>query len=260
MSKKILLVDDQEIERTALRTILAAEPNWTVSEADDGATALDLLCTGFRPQLCLVDLKMPHVDGLEFLRRVRRDPDLRGLKVMITSASRDRGTIIELAKLGIEGYLLKPYAPEKTLAVVRPVMAPLPDPDESPVVTRDLLTKCALIADDDAVARGALAALIKAEPHWAVDEVADGRAALDRLLAGPLPDLLFLDLRMPEIDGLSLLSDIRSDPALEKLRVAVISADRDPEKIRALARLQIDAYLLKPVDATKLRAALRAVT
>jgi two-component system chemotaxis response regulator CheY len=65
---------------------------------------------------------------------------------------------------------------------------------------------------------------------------------------------------MPEIDGLSLLSDIRSEPALEKLRVAVISADRDPEKIRALARLQIDAYLLKPVDAAKLRAALRAVT
>lgn len=257
MSKKILLVDDQEIERTALRTILAAEPSWVISEAADGHLALDLLCTGFRPQLCLVDLRMPNVDGLEFMRRVRRDPDLRGLKVMIISSSRDRATIIELAKLGIEGYLLKPFDAEKTLSVIRPVMAALPDPDEAPRVLRDLLTKIALVVDDDATSRAALTSLIKAEPHWQVLEAVDGRTALEQLHAGPRPDLCFLDLQMPETDGQEVLTRIRNDPKLEGLRVAVTSAETDREKIRTLAKLRIDAYLLKPLDSVKVRAALR---
>jgi two-component system, chemotaxis family, chemotaxis protein CheY len=259
MSKKILLVEDQEIERTALRNIIAAEPNWEVSEAADGHIALDMLCAGFRPQLCLVDLRMPNVDGLEFLRRVRRDPDLRALKVMIISASRDRTTIVELAKLGIEGYLLKPFDPDKTLSILRPVMEKMPDPDESPRVLRDLLTRIALVADDDATSRAALAALIAAEPHWEVIEAANGRTVLEKLRSGPIPDFCFLDLQMPEMDGLAVLQEIRRDPELENLRVAVTSGQTDRDKIRVLAQLKIDAYLLKPVDGAKVRAALRSI-
>ncbi len=259
MSKRILLIDDQEIERAALRTILAQEPDWVVTEAGDGEAALDQLCNGPRPQLCLVDLRMPKVDGLEFLRRVRRDPDFRLLKVIVISASRDRTTIVELAKLGIEGYILKPFDAQRTLATLRPVLAALPDFDDSAPVLRDLLTKCALIVDDDDVARTALATIVKSERHWAVAESASGRGALDRLRRGSLPDLMFLDLRMPDVDGVTLLSEIRGDPVFDKLRVAVTSGERDPDKIRLLAKLHIDAYLLKPLDSAKVRAALRAI-
>lgn len=259
MSKTILLVDDQEIERTALRTILATEPSWIVTEAGDGYEALDQLCSKVHPQLCVVDLRMPKVDGLEFLRRVRRDPDLRGIKVIITSATRDRNSIIELAKLGIDGYILKPFQPEKTMALIRPVMDALPDPDETPHEEWDLLTKVAMVIDDDAVGRTALTALVKAEPHWNVIEVNGGRAAIDKLSSGKLPDLCFLDLQMPEMDGMAVLAAIRSNPKLTNLRVAVTSGERDREKIRELARMRIETYLLKPLDATKVRAALRAM-
>jgi CheY-like chemotaxis protein len=259
MSKRILLVDDHEIERTALRTILQEEPNWTITEAGDGATALDLLCSQVIPQLCLVDLRMPQVDGLEFLRRVRRDPDFRDLKVIITSASRDRGTIVELAKLGIEGYLLKPFDPQRTLSIVRPVMALLPDPDAASLPERDLLTKVALVVDDDPVAREALAAFIKEETHWTVMEANDGAAALDVFGSGVIPDYVFLDLHMPGLDGLGVLSAIRANPKWENMRIAVTSGERDRDKVRALAKLRIEAYLLKPIDPVKVRAALRAV-
>ena len=254
-----MLVDDQEIERTALRTILATETNWAVTEAADGQVALDVLCSELRPQLCLVDLRMPNVDGLEFLQRVRRDPNLRGLKVMITSASRDRSTIVELAKLGIEGYLLKPYDPEKTLAVMRPVMAQFADPDEASGPVRDLLTKVALVVDDDPVARSALAAMIKTETHWQVIEAVDGTSALATLENGTLPDYLFLDLQMPQVDGLAVLNTIRSNLEWQNLRIAVTSGERDRDKVRALAKMRIEAYLLKPLDPLKVRAALRAV-
>lgn len=254
-----MLVDDQEIERTALRTILAEEPNWTTTEAIDGQAALDLLCSDLRPQLCLVDLRMPNVDGLEFLRRVRRDPDLRELKIMIMSASRDRDTIVELAKLSIEGYLLKPFDPQRTLAAVRPVMAQLPDPDVVNGPVRDLLTKVALIADDDDVARQTLAAMVRSEKHWDVLEAGDGVKALELLKNGPIPDYMFVDLHMPDLDGMALLAEIRKNQKWDKLRIAVTSAERDREKVKALARMRIEAYLLKPIDAVKLRASLRAV-
>jgi CheY-like chemotaxis protein len=259
MSKRILLVDDQDIERTALRTILQAESGWNVTEASDGQVALDLLCSQLRPQLCLVDVRMPNVDGLEFLQRVRRDPDLRDLKVMITSGTRDRGTIIELAKLGIEGYVLKPFDPEKTLAAVRTVMAKLADPDEASGPVRDLLTRVAIVADDDDVARAALAKVIGTEKHWNVIEAKDGASTMELLRNGPLPDYLFLDLQMPGLDGHEVLSQIRENEDWRTLRIAVSSGERDREKVRSLAKLSIEAYLLKPVDAAKVKAALRAV-
>jgi CheY-like chemotaxis protein len=62
---------------------------------------------------------------------------------------------------------------------------------------------------------------------------------------------------MPQLDGRALLARIREDPALRDLRVVIISSAQDREEIVALARLQISGYLLKPFDATKVKATLR---
>ena len=121
-TKRILITEDQETERIALREILKVEPNWMVTETTNGQEALDLLCDGLRPNVCLVDLRMPKVDGLQMLQRMRRDPVLRDIRVVITSSTRDKDTIVALAKLKISGYLLKPYNAEKTIATLRPLL------------------------------------------------------------------------------------------------------------------------------------------
>jgi CheY-like chemotaxis protein len=259
MNKRLLIVDDSETERAALRQILAAEPTWELTEAQDGQQALDMLVDGFSPHLCLVDLKMPVMGGLEFLQRVRREPSLRHLKVTVTSASRDRALVIELAKLGIEGYLLKPYDAERTLAVLRPVIAAISVP-AAPEPVRPVSARKALVVDDDPVARTFLRDAIAHEGGWEVTEAADGVAALEQLHGGLRPDLCFLDLQMAGMDGTHFLMEIRADPALRHLRVAVTSGLKDREKIRVLAQLQVSAYLLKPLDLAKVRAALQAVT
>jgi CheY-like chemotaxis protein len=259
MNKRLLIVDDSETERAALRQILAAEPTWELTEAQDGQQALDLLVDGFRPHLCLVDLKMPVMGGLEFLQRVRREPTLRHLKVTVTSASRDRTMVIELAKLGIEGYLLKPYDAERTLAILRPVIAAMVDPADAPQAARAAPTRKALVVDDDPVARTFLRDAIAQEGGWEIMEAADGVAALEQLHGGLRPDLCFLDLQMAGMDGTHFLMEIRADPALRNLRVAVTSGVKDREKIRVLAQLQVSAYLLKPLDLAKVRAALQTL-
>jgi CheY-like chemotaxis protein len=254
VTKRILIAEDQETERTALREILRAEPSWDVTETKDGQEAMDLLCDGHRPDACLIDLRMPRVDGLEMLQRMRRDPMLRDIKVVITSSSRDKDTIVALAKLKISGYLLKPYNAEKTLATLRPVLASVVA--NPALFSKNLLKQTALVVDDNATERTTLKEIFKTEPAWELIQATDGQDALDRLHAGLRPDLLLTDLRMPRMDGITLIQRIREDISLRNLRITVMSADQDRDQVRKLAQLNISGYLLKPFDQAKVKAAL----
>jgi CheY-like chemotaxis protein len=251
ITKRILIAEDQETECTALREILKAEPGWDITVSRDGQEAMDMLCDGFRPDVCLLDLRMPRVDGLQMLQRMRRDPMLRDIKVIITSGTRDKDTIIALAKLNISGYLLKPYNPDKTLATLRPLLASTgADPT---LYTKNLLKQTALIVDDDETAITTLSEIFKTEPSWEAVMARDGQDALDRLHAGLRPDLLLIDLRMPKMDGFTLIHRIREDSSLRRLRIVVISADPDRDQVRALAQMNISGYILKPFDVDKVK-------
>jgi len=255
ITKRILIAEDQETERTALRAILKAEPGWDITETKDGQEAIDLLADGLRPDICLLDLRMPRLDGLEMLKRMRRDPQLRDIKVVVASGTRDKDTIVALAKLSISGYLLKPYNAEKTLATLRPLLASASaDPT---LYTKNLLKHTALIADDNATERAALKEIFKTEPGWETVTAQDGQDALDRLHAGLRPDLILVDLRMPKVDGFTFIQLVREDPSLRKMRVVVISAEHDRDLVRALAQLNISGYLLKPFDTAKVKAVLQ---
>ncbi|MFT3781676.1 MAG: response regulator [Nibricoccus sp.] len=257
-TKRILIAEDQETEYAALREILKAEPGWDVTLAKDGQEAMDILCDGFKPDVCLLDLRMPRMDGLQMLQRMRRDPMLRDIRVVVTSGSRDKDTIVALAKLNISGYLLKPYNAEKTLATIRPLIA---SSGANPTLyTKNLLKNTALIVDDSQTERTALKEIFKTEPNWEFMAAYDGQDALDRLSAGLRPDLILVDLKMPKMDGFALIQRIRDDISLRKLRVVVISADQDRDQVRALAQLNISGYLLKPFDTAKVKQVLLAAT
>ena len=182
---------------------------------------------------------------------MRRDPALAGLKVVVASSVRDRDTIVSLARLRIAGYLLKPFDPDKTRTVLNQVLGPPPPPPEAPP------PKIVLLADDQEIHRAALVDIVKSVPGWTVVESADGQDAWERLRAGLRPNLAMFDLKMPRLDGQTLLQQIRDDPELRGMRVVIISSTPDREQILALARLQIAGYLLKPFDAVKVKQALR---
>jgi CheY-like chemotaxis protein len=255
VTKRILITEDQETERIALREILRGESAWEITETKDGQEALDLLCDGLRPDVCLIDLRMPKVDGLQMLQRMRRDPLLRDIKVIITSSSRDKDTIVALARLKISGYLLKPYNAEKTFAALRPVLASV---TANPALfSKNLLSRTALVADDNATERTTLKEIFKTALGWELIQAEDGQEALERLHTGLRPDLLLVDLRMPKLDGFGLIQRIREDATLRNLRIVVVSGDNDRDQVRALAQLNISGYLLKPFDEAKVKAALR---
>ena len=116
--KMILLVEDNaDDEALTLRALKKNNIGNTVVVVRDGAEALDFLfCSGAyadrdprdKPQVILLDLKLPKVDGLEVLRRIRADPSTRTLPVVILTSSKEEQDVVNSYLIGVNSYVRKP--------------------------------------------------------------------------------------------------------------------------------------------------------
>ncbi|MGY1709390.1 response regulator [Geodermatophilus sp. SYSU D00758] len=121
MTIRVVLVDDQAMVRTGLRMVLAAEPDIeVVGEAADGAAGVRVV-TETRPDVVLLDIRMPGVDGLEAARRIVA-AGLRTRVVVLTTFDEDDHVAAAL-RAGVSGFLLKVAPPEDLVAAVRTVAA-----------------------------------------------------------------------------------------------------------------------------------------
>jgi two-component system response regulator len=125
---ELLLVEDnpQDLE-LALRALRKAKILNRVHVARDGAEALDFIfCEGLHagrrmtegPNLILLDLKLPKVDGLEVLRRVKSDPRTKVIPVVVLTSSKEQRDVVESYQLGVNSYIVKPVNFERFSAAV----------------------------------------------------------------------------------------------------------------------------------------------
>ena len=112
-----------------------------------------------------------------------------------------------------------------------------------------------LVCDDDPSARFVIKRLLTQQLGCTVAECGDGVEALSRLDRGDI-DLVVLDIQMPQLDGVEVLEAIRTRPALKGLPVIMVSSERREEIVLRLVRLGIDGYVLKPLRAEKMTAAI----
>ena len=110
---KVLIVDDDVVSRTIVHKLLAKERAADIVEAASAEAALAQLEAGFLPDLVISDFLMPGADGESFLNRLRSDVRWKGVHVLFCSSATNRDTIARIARLGIDGYLLKPIAAQK---------------------------------------------------------------------------------------------------------------------------------------------------
>jgi len=105
---KILIVDDFSTMRRIIKNLLRDLGFTNLTEADDGNTALPLLQNG-NFDFLITDWNMPGMSGLELLRKVRAEERLAELPVLMVTAEAKREQIIEAAKAGVNGYVVKPF-------------------------------------------------------------------------------------------------------------------------------------------------------
>jgi DNA-binding NarL/FixJ family response regulator len=135
---RVVLVDDQQLIRAGLRVLLDAEDDIeVVGEAADGYEAVELV-RATRPDVVVMDIRMPGLDGLEATRRIAADPDLGGVHILVLTTFDVDEYVFESLRVGASGFIVKDAEPVELLRAIRVVAegAAL----LSPRATRKLIT------------------------------------------------------------------------------------------------------------------------
>ncbi|NDL58781.1 response regulator transcription factor [Phytoactinopolyspora mesophila] len=118
---RVVVVDDQALVRMGLRTLLDSEPDTQlVGEADDGRAGVDTVRT-LVPDVVLMDIRMPELDGLAALREITADPALSDVRVVMLTTFELDEYVFEALRGGASGFVLKDAAPDELLHAVRVV-------------------------------------------------------------------------------------------------------------------------------------------
>jgi two-component system cell cycle response regulator DivK len=117
MSKRILVVEDQEDNRQIIRDILAGT-NYEIAEVVNGEQALAAVAKR-RPDLILMGIQLPIMDGYEVTRRIKADPGLRSIPIIAVTSYALNGEEQTARAAGCDDYVPEPYSPRHLLAKIR---------------------------------------------------------------------------------------------------------------------------------------------
>ena len=117
MSKRILVVEDQNDDRQIIRDMLVGT-GYAITEAEDGEQALAAVAKE-RPDLILMEIQLPSMDGYEAMRRIRTDPALLSIPIIAVTSFAPRGEEQKARAAGCDHFVPKPYSPRELLAKIR---------------------------------------------------------------------------------------------------------------------------------------------
>jgi two-component system cell cycle response regulator DivK len=117
MAKRILVVEDQEDNRQILRDLLDSA-GFEMIEAEDGQQAL-VKVAEHRPDLILMDIQLPLLDGYEATRRIKANPELNSIPIIVVTSYALSGDEGKARAAGCDAYVTKPYSPRQLLAKIR---------------------------------------------------------------------------------------------------------------------------------------------
>lgn len=132
--REILIADDDPLLCSLLAHRMEAAGR-RVQMASDGGQALAMART-LHPDLIVLDAMMPVVDGFEVLRRLKADPQLRDIPVIMLTALKQERDIVGALKLGAADYLVKPFIPDELNARIQRLLPPLPEQDSDRAADR----------------------------------------------------------------------------------------------------------------------------
>ena len=200
----VLVIDDDRNACDLMARTLVKE-GFNAVTATSGEEGLRL-ARQTRPQAITLDVLMPGMDGWAVLRELKGDPELAGIPVIMITMSDDRS--IGYA-LGAADYLTKPIDRERLAALLRRY--------------RTVDRPCSvLVVDDEDDSRDMMRRTLQ-DDGWTVCEAENGRVGLERV-ADCGPDLILLDLLMPEMDGFQFISELREHEAWRRIPVVVLTA------------------------------------
>jgi two-component system cell cycle response regulator len=258
--KTVLVVEDNALNMKLVRQLITIA-KYKVLEASNAEDGIKLART-HRPDLIMIDIQLPGMDGLTAAKIMKDDPASRDIPVVALTAHAMQGDEIKAKAAGCDDYLSKPIDTKvffKTLEkflVVRGEDSSADD-DEVVAINPEKGAPTILVVDDEALNVKLLSArlgtfgyhIMKAYSGFEALEIVEARG----------PDLILLDIMMPGMDGYEVLGKLKENDRTKFIPVVLITAlDGKDEKTRGL-EAGADEFLNKPVNATELETRVRSL-
>ena len=252
-NKKILIVDDNKLNLKVAQKLLI-KYNPTITTVESGAECLNLINSGNKYDLILLDDMMPKMRGTEVLTKLKEIPTFNTPTVVLT-ANAINGMKEQYLKDGFDDYLAKPIEKSELYRILRkyinvdnspsPVV-PVSETKENNDNLKSYTNKRVLIVDDNKV--NIMIAINFLKPYnFIVESCLSGMECLNLINSGKKYDLIFADIMMPDMDGVELLNKLKQIPNFNTKVVALTADAVDGAKEKYL-NSGFDGYISKPID------------
>ena len=218
-SKTILVIDDEHVSHDLLRKSFPSEGfNFICTTEPEEAIAL---AKEHHPDVIILEVIMPKIDGWTILSRIKEDPDLKSIPVIMSSFVDEKNLGYAL---GANDYLVKPISGEKIKGVLDKYLTNEKD-------------SYVLIVDDNPINCDLLSSQVE-KTGIPTKEASNGLIALERVRES-IPQLILLDLMMPEMDGFQFIEELRRNKEWQNIPVIVITA----KDLNAEERQRLNGYV-----------------
>lgn len=266
----ILVVDDMEGIRRILTNSLHQMGFKSVLTASHGVEALRIV-QSHHVDLVITDWNMPHMNGLELIKAIRALPEKSQLPVLMMTAEAERHQVQLAMQAGVSSYMLKPFTTgalegklrkilqrtptEQAVSATPPVLLPIRKPATmAPAAPTEMTAEQATILAVDDVADNLDVLVAALSEQYTIKVASSGERALKILAAGKYPDLILLDVMMPQMDGYEVCRRIKADPATRDIPVIFLTAMHETVDVtRGFAAGAVD-FVTKPADQAILQA------
>jgi two-component system cell cycle response regulator len=263
---RVLIVDDQPMNVRIMSACLE-KAGYEVFKAYDGASALRISSES-KPDVILLDVMMPEMDGFEVAEQLRKSPETNIIPIILVTALGETKDSVRGLNSGADDFLTKPVKLVELLARVRSLIK-LKRLHEEVKATTDLSShsiddvvdvrrekSIILIVEDDEIAAKICEQILGTAGFETI--IAATAQEAEDLLNKTAPDLILLDLMLPDRSGLELLGILRREPEFENVPIIITSAIADLEMRVKGIDSGADDYLVKPVNSLELVARVKS--
>ena len=249
MAIKLLTVDDSKTIRMVIQKAFK-NMDCKIFEAANGVEGLAVAAKE-KPDLIILDITMPIMDGYETLTKLKSSPDLKGIPVIMLTAEAGKENVLRIAKLGVRDYLIKPFKEDLVVERVGRIIDLKPKGASSDEAKRYDDKLAVLVVDD----KPAICEQIKnglSDTGWEFFSCAQKGEAID-FCNQRLPDLILVSLTLSDNGGFTLFQVLRASPKTKNIPVFGMCVKNAAEEQARAQQIGFTSIVTKPIDIEELK-------
>jgi two-component system cell cycle response regulator len=251
MRYRILTVDDSKTVRIIVRKAFKTF-DCDILEAANGVEGL-AIASKEMPDVVLLDVTMPVMDGVEMLTKLKADPQLKGIPVIMLTAEGGRENVLKIAKIGVRDYIVKPFKEDLLIEKLGRIIDLKPLSEGGPAKGKSILDPCdVLIVEDQPVIVQQIQAGLKHTP-WKILGLGTASEAAEACQR-QVPDLILISLSLPEDGAFKLFRQLRTNLKTKYAPIFALVVKTEVAAQQQAQQVGFSAIITKPIEIPDLEA------